>query len=403
MKVTLVAPFATAPKGTTFARVLPMARALAASGHECVVLIPPYDNRCEWREPETTDGVRLEWLAPTRHRLPQLQTIHDQFAMYREAVDRVEMLDPDIVHAFKPKAVSGFVQLNLWFNRIRGAVVLDCDDWEGRQGWSDLERYPAVLNWMFDFQERVSLGRNDGVTVASLELQRRLARFEKPLSRIPNFFDSDRYSGWGSDELRDRGRSNLGAGDDPVGVLYTRFFEYHEMGFAALIQRFLERLPLARLIVIGASKNDDHTEVQRLTAVAGLSKRVRFCGWPGWETVGEFLAAADVAIMPSVDTVATRAKCPARLLDLLVAGVPVAAHDVGEARTYVIDGENGRLVAAHESTGLADAAVDLVEGDSRGKARAASRRLLAGELSSVSACRKLETLYELALDARAAR
>ena len=43
MRITLIAPFALHPKGTTRWRVLPLARALAAQGHAVRVVIPPYD------------------------------------------------------------------------------------------------------------------------------------------------------------------------------------------------------------------------------------------------------------------------------------------------------------------------------------------------------------------------
>ena len=177
MKVALVAPFAMSPKATTSARVMPMARALASRGHECIVLIPPYDNRDEWSPPKSEDGIRLVWAVPTEHRrAPALQTAHDQIAMYRQIARSLEAIDPDVVHVFKPKAVSGLVQIDLWFRRTRAALVLDCDDWEGRGGWSQFERYPWALKWGFDLQERFSLRRKRRCQrFASDELARRIA------------------------------------------------------------------------------------------------------------------------------------------------------------------------------------------------------------------------------------
>lgn len=405
MKVAFVAPFATAPKGTTSARVLPMARAAASRGHECVVLIPPYDNRGEWSSPKFEDGVSLEWLGPTRHRrFPLLETAHDQVAMYRQAVRRVEVIDPDIVHVFKPKAISGFVQIDLWFRRTRAALVLDCDDWEGRRGWSQFEPYHWALKWMFDVQERISLARNDAATVASDELARRMQRFERPLIKIANFYDPARYQGWNASDDRRRGRAILGVEDDcPVGLIYSRFFEYPLTGFATLIQRFITRLPGARVLVVGQGKQGQQMDLERLTAIAGLSDRVDYWGWSGLHMARRAMAAADVALMPSVDTIATRSKCPARLLDLHVAGLPVAAHDVGEARTYVQDGASGALVRSPDSDSLARAAVNLVLRGKRSRDRRAAGGLLNGALSTDKAAGDLESIYGQALRRRAAR
>ena len=405
MKVALVAPFAMAPKGTTSARVMPMARALASRGHECVVLIPPYDNRREWSPPKSEDGVRLIWAVPTEHRhAPALRTPHDQIAMYKQIVQRLDAVDPDVVHVFKPKAVSGLVQLDLWFRRVPAALVLDCDDWEGRGGWSQFERYPWALKWAFDFQERFSLGRNDAVTVASDELARRMADYGKPVVKIPNFNDPARYRGWSTTDNRRKGRAVLGVQDErPVGLIYSRFFEYPLTGFASLIQRFLARLPEARFLVLGRGQRGEHVELERLNAIAGLSSRIQYWGWPGLERAGQALAAVDVALMPSVDTIATRSKCPVRLLDLAVAGVPAAAHDVGEARTYIRQGVNGALVSGAEVDPLVDAAVDLARKAGRPRDAALSDRLLRGDLSLAKAADDLEAVYGEALRRRAAR
>ena len=405
MKVALVAPFALAPKGTTSARVMPMARALASRGHECVVLIPPYDNRDEWSPPKSEDGVRLVWAAPTRRRRARaLQTAHDQIAMYRQIVQRLDAIDPDVAHVFKPKAVSGLVQIDRWFRGARAALVLDCDDWEGRGGWSQFEHYPWALKWAFDFQERFSLERNDAATVASDELARRMAVGGRPVMKIPNFYDPARYRGWSATDNRRKGRAALGIRDKrPVGLIYSRFFEYPLTGFASLIQRFLARLPEASVLVLGRGQRGEHVELERFSAIAGLSSRVQYWGWPGLELAGQALAAVDVALMPSVDTVATRSKCPVRLLDLAVAGVAAAAHDVGEARTYISQGVNGALVSDTEVDPLVAAAVHLALNAGRPRDAALPDRLLRGSLSLAKAADDLEAVYAEALRRRAAR
>ncbi len=324
--------------------------------------------------------------------------------MYKQIVQRLDAVDPDVVHVFKPKAVSGLVQLDLWFRRIRAALVLDCDDWEGRGGWSQFERYPWALKWAFDFQERFSLGRNDAVTVASDELARRMANYGKPVMKIPNFYDPARYRGWSTTDNRRKGRAVLGVQDErPVGLIYSRFFEYPLTGFASLIQRFLARLPEARFLVLGRGQRGEHVELERLNAIAGLSSRIQYWGWPGLERAGQALAAVDVALMPSVDTIATRSKCPVRLLDLAVAGVPATAHDVGEARTYIRQGVNGALVSGAEVDPLVDAAVDLARKAGRPRDAALSDRLLRGDLSLAKAADDLEAVYGEALRRRAAR
>ena len=44
MRIAFVAPFGLRAKGTTRARVLPLARELARRGHTVAVFVPPYDS-----------------------------------------------------------------------------------------------------------------------------------------------------------------------------------------------------------------------------------------------------------------------------------------------------------------------------------------------------------------------
>ncbi|MCY4109241.1 MAG: hypothetical protein OXG11_09455, partial [Chloroflexi bacterium] len=95
--------------------------------------------------------------------------------------------------------------------------------------------------------------------------------------------------------------------------------------------------------------------------------------------------------------------CPVRLLDLAVAGVPAAVHDVGEARTYVCHGVNGALVSGAEVDPLVDAAVSLAQIAGRPRDGVLPDRLLHGDLSLTKAADDLETVYDEALRRRAAR
>ncbi|MGB3059040.1 MAG: glycosyltransferase, partial [Anaerolineae bacterium] len=56
-------------------------------------------------------------------------------------------------------------------------------------------------------------------------------------------------------------------------------------------------------------------------------------------------AAADVAWAPAADTAINRARCSVKLVEMLAAGLPLVADDVGEASTYVTPGVNGLLIS----------------------------------------------------------
>ncbi len=397
MKIALFAPFALRPKGTTVARVLPMARALVMAGHECLVLVPPYDNPAEARAPEVDGGVRLEWLPVGRWGAGI-----GQLPLAVRGFRRIQEFAPDVAHVFKPKAVSGLVQQLAW-NRSSAALVLDCDDWEGWAGWSRLESYPWALRTAFDLQERWLLGRNDAATAASRELEDRLRRVApgRPVARVANFHDPARHVGWEEAARRQAGRVLMGLDEEiPVGLVYSRFFDFPVEGYARLIGGFLKRAPRAQVVIGGSGKYGQQDRLRALLARSGVADRVTWLGWLHPDEIGATLAAADVALMPALDTVAARSKCPARLMDLLVAGTPVAAHDVGEARTYVEDRRNGRLVVPGDIDGLAAAGADLLDPLFRDRARGFRAERLAGDLSPATAATRLVAIYEQARERR---
>ena len=262
------------------------------------------------------------------------------------------------------------------------------------------------MKMAFDVQERALLGRNDAATVASHELEERMRRLdlERPVARIANFHDPGRHAGWRDPERREEGRRLMGLDlEVAVGLVYSRFFDYPVEGYGELIGRFLQLAPAAQVVVGGAGKYGQQERLRKLLEEAGVGDRVTWLGWLEADEIGATLAAADVALMPALDTVAGRSKCPARLVDLLVAGTPVAAHDVGEARTYVEDGRNGRLVAPGRADELAEAAVELLDEGARERARAYGDERLAGDLSPERAAVGLIELYEAARRRRGRR
>ncbi len=108
-------------------------------------------------------GVRIENVAPPRGVPGWFQT-----RLTAHLAQRVRQLDPDVIHASKPKAYAGLVHLVL---ARRYPVVVDTDDWEGPGGWNALGEYSRAFQRFFAWQERWGLTHAGAVTVASRALQ----------------------------------------------------------------------------------------------------------------------------------------------------------------------------------------------------------------------------------------
>ena len=331
MKITLLAPFAMHPKGTTRVRVMPLARALARRGHAVTVLIPPYDHPQDSGDQWEDQGVRVRNL-PVGSNPGNASLALLGLALARAA----RRTTPDVIHVFKPKGVTGIAQLALWALRQQ-RVVLDIDDWEGRGGWNERRQYSALSRHMFAWQEQWGIRHASALTAASQTLIGQARNLDVPaqrLSYVPNGVDETLYAQW-RDADGGRIRAHYGLADRPVVLLYSRFFEFGVERAAAIFTRVAHAVPQSMLLVVGSGPHGEEQDLAASLARAGLGDRVVLAGWQEPAALPAHVAAADVALYPLDDTLLNRAKCPAKLVELMAAGRPVVAESVGEAARYI--------------------------------------------------------------------
>ncbi len=407
MYVVYIAPFGFAPKNTTGRRVMPMARAAAAVGHRVRVIVPPYDDPATYgREWEDSDVEVTCLPRPRFDGTVVVGAAWTQWRLARAAADLVDAWRPDLVHVFKPKAVSGLAQTLISRWRDRPAIVLDLDDWEGRDGWSQNEDYARALVEVFEIQERLGMRRCDAFTAASRLLAERAGEVasDRPRLHIPNGFDPAAYENWSPNRVGGAFRRSLGIGSDAQLILiYTRFFDYGLEEWAYVIREVASKSPAARFLVLGAGKFGQERDLAADMRIAGLADRMSFLGWLPFADIPSALAAVDLALMPLADTVANRAKCSPRYIDLMFAGVPVVTTPVGEALTFIADGETGYVAADSSPLEVAAAVRRALTAKGASDLRARARTRAVDELSWKRLTEPLTGLYEGAVTRAALR
>jgi len=318
LRIAMVGPFGLRPKGTMAVRALPLALALTERGHRVKLIMPPWHTQ----EPPRTwheAGVELEYvpLGPLRG--------HASAPWIVQRLLRATLAwQPDVVHAFKPKAYAGLTAWWLWQGRLRHgapALLVDEDDWEGRGGWEALEAYPLVQRSLFRWQERWGLTHAHGVTLASEALQTLAWSLGVPPAQttwLPN-------------------GSTLPCTDTPPAptpstlLLYTRFAEFDPLRPVAVLQALAERVPAVRLRVVGQALDPAREEAfDQAVVAAGLTERVERCGWVPPNELPRLLTGCRLALWPFDDSLINRCKCSVKLADLARLGIPVVADDVGE-------------------------------------------------------------------------
>jgi glycosyltransferase involved in cell wall biosynthesis len=364
MNIAMLGPFGLRPKSTVSRRVLPLGRALAARGHRVTVIVPTWDWPADAGRVWHDNGVEIRCLrlAPPVPGLSQAMLL---VRLVRAALS----LQSDVIHCFKPKAFTGLAALLLWYGRgaglWAGRLVLDSDDWEGAGGWNERAGYSSVERLFFAWQERWGPNHVDAVTVASHTLQSLAWSRGVPSHRVHYLPNGPFPLAAGRGE-RGSLRQSLGLGDDPLILCYTRFLGCGPRRWAAIVAETASRAPSARFLVVGTGLSGEEREFWEQVDRQQLAERITLTGWVQEEELLGYMAAADLALFPLDDSLLNRARCPAKLADLLSIGTPVLAEAVGEAAVYIEDGVSGALMLpGSEPATWGAAATSLLENESR--------------------------------------
>ncbi len=354
MRITFVCPFGVRAKGTVPARIVPAARSLARRGHKVLVLIPPWDS------PEDAGREEREGSLQVRH-LPLPHRGHRGWPalawhLAREAWES----KADILHFSKPKGFAGWA--HLWTRGQRGTgphplLAVDSDDWEGPGGWNDLAGYPLWMRWLFAWQERWGFRHADLITVASRVLAAKvqvLGIAPDRILRLPNALPEDHpalmAAPWAGGPP-DPGRRLL---------LYSRFWEFHHARVARRLARLRARVPCLEVWMAGRGHPTHEDRWQRALAAEGLTEAVRWLGWIDPPCLPKVAAQVHAALVPLEDHLVNRARFPAKVLELMALGLPIAADPVGEVPETLAHGEAGLLLPQEEEA-WAEALAGLLE------------------------------------------
>jgi len=186
------------------------------------------------------------------------------------------------------------------------------------------------------------------------------------ISVVPSGIDAARLDNLHAS--RDTMRAALGLALDVPVVGCVAHLAWHkgQEFLVRAVPRLLERVPAARIIIVGEGERRSllESEIQRLD----VGGQVMLTGFR--EDVPALMQAFDVLAMPSV-----MEGLNTTLLDAQCLGIPVVASRVGGIPEAVKEGEGGVLVQPRNPVVLADALADLL-GDRE-------RRMELGRLGSV--------------------
>ena len=203
--------------------------------------------------------------------------------------------------------------------------------------------------------------RTGWITACSDDLRTRVIRLGADAARvttIPYGVDAGRFRP--DPDARARVRAALGLASDDV-VVFTAGRFVRKKGFEYLIDAVAALAPDwpgLRLVLGGGGDLD--AELRGRARDRGIADRVRFPGVLAQGDVGAFLAAADIAAVPSVhDEQGNVDGLPNTVMEALASGTPLVASDVAGIPSVVTHHRTGLLVPEKDVQGLAGALAAL--------------------------------------------
>jgi len=194
----------------------------------------------------------------------------------------------------------------------------------------------------------------DGVVVASrglLEFCRKYNKNEERKCYVPNSVDLT--------EFNPRKYKRVNQSHDQITFAWTGIL-YSFVNWKLLIKAFAEmKNTNTKLLIIGRGPAEKILE--KYIIRLGIKDRVKLMGWLPHYEVPKVLASADVASIPSHNTLYDACKCPIKLSEYMAMELPIVSTNIGEP-AYMIKKIGCGLVTPVDYRRFADA-MDIMARD----------------------------------------
>lgn len=365
-------------------RYFPLARALAAQGHDVTIFALHHNYRTLDRRRFVRDGVTVEYVGQMHVRkegdgktyfhpltllwVVALATLRLSWAAVRRP--------GDLIHVGKTQPMN---LTAAWLaHRLRGVpVYVDSDDYEAINNRFAGRWQQRVVAW---FEDRApSFAR--GITVGTTFIGRRFESLGYPAAKIrfvPNGADRDRFKVLDEPGCADRLaeiRRELNLEEGHPIIVYVGSMSLTSHAVDLLLKAFAElsaHRPQARLLLVGSG--EDLEKLRGLAAELGIAGRTQFVGRVPAEEIPYYYRLATVTVDPLKDSLAAKSSLSLKLIESIAAGVPCVTADIGDRRLMV--GEAGVAVPPGDAGALASALRSVLDNPQKAaKMRRAARKL----------------------------
>ena len=332
-------------------------------------------------------GHEVHVITSTDNGLPQ-ERVEDGFTVYRGRVTRkpvigfasflihafriIKKIDPDLIHAQS-------IELALDAMLITKIFKMPYLTW-GRG--SDIY-LPSKFYKRF---YRLSLSNADAVIVQTGDEKRILQNTcNRNMVLMPNGIDMEMFANLS----REKTRSRLQIKEGEKLILFVGSLRTVK-GVKYLIRAMnviRQKEPKIRLMLVG--DGDERQDLEKLTNSLNLADYITFIGEVPNEEVPQYMAAADIFILPSLSE-----GFPVVIVEAMAAGIPVVVTDITGLSEIVRDGENGFLFESKNHMELAEKVLLLLQDDELRQRIAQNNRQRVKDYTWNNIIDKLEEVYQ---------
>jgi glycosyltransferase involved in cell wall biosynthesis len=249
---------------------------------------------------------------------------------------------------------------------------------------------------------RRTFARAGWVTACSDDLRRRAVKLGADDARsevVPYGVDAKRFRP--DDQARAKVRRALGVGGSTLLVFAVGRL-VRKKGFEYLIDAIAQLPNAGDALVVLAGDGDLREELEARAQAAGVADRVKFVGTLLQDVVAEYLAAADIAVVPSVrDDAGNVDGLPNVVMETLASGTALIATPAGGISAVLEHERTGVIVPERDPAAIARAIQTLASNPAQREALAtAGREMVMNRFGWSRVAERFEAAYAAVIASR---
>lgn len=205
-----------------------------------------------------------------------------------------------------------------------------------------------------------------------------------PICVIPNGIDLEKFNTLRKSKTHS---TKIAESDDKVILFVGRLHPIKGLSYLIEAMKIIhQRYPKSRLLIVG--DGDERDYLNMIVKNSNLNECVTFIGKVPNKSIPEYMALADILVLPSLSE-----GFPVVILEAMACGLPIVATKIRGNQEIIKDWDNGFLVEPRNSKNITEKVLLLLKDDKLRQIIAGKNIEVAKRYSWESVARRVEEIY----------